>query len=115
MASDVGNGSTLTFASSSLGDLQSISVTINGNPVDLTDLADTKMVYLNGIPDIEITCQVTGKDTRDTSTAAGTIAIAWFDGNSESLSGNYIITNRSTSVGGVNQAIQTSLTFKPSA
>jgi hypothetical protein len=114
MASDVANGSTVTFASASIGDLQNIDVTIDGSPVDLTDLADTKMVYLNGIPDIEVQITTTGIDSRTTSTAAGTLAVAWFDGNSETLTGNWIITNARHS-GGVNTAITSQLTFKPSA
>jgi len=113
MPSDVMNGSTMTFGSA-VADLRSISLTVNGNPVDLTDLADSKMVYLNGIPDYEIQATVTGTSSIDPTDAAAALTIAWNDGTTLPSAVNYICTNASTS-GSVNGAIETTLTFKPAA
>lgn len=113
MPSDVMNGSTMTFGSA-VADLRSMSVSINGNPVDLTDLADTKMVYLNGIPDYEVQVTVTGTSGITPATSPAALTITWNDGTALPSAVNYICTNYSTS-GSLNGAIETTLTFKPAA
>lgn len=113
MASDVANGSTLTFGSS-VGDVVSLSITKNGNPIDMTDLADTTMKYLNGIPDFEVQATVTGATSIDPGDAAAALTLVWNDGQTDVSAVNYICTNVTTS-GSVNTRIESTITFKPSA
>lgn len=99
---------------SSVTNLRSVSLTINGNPIDLTDLADTKMVYVNGIPDYEIQATVTGVSTIDPTDAAQNLTVTFNDGTVLPSAASYICTNVSIS-NPLNGPIETTLTFKPSA
>lgn len=112
MPSDSANGSTLTFGSS-VSDVTNLSITKNGNPIDLTDLLDTKHVYINGIVDFEVSATVTGATAIDPSDAAAALTLTWNDGQTDVSAVNYICTNVTTS-GGVDSAITSNVTFKPS-
>ena len=108
------NGSTVTFATNSIGDLTSISFSDGANEIDVTNLGDAVHVFESGIPSLEVTLEVNGSPSVDRGDT-GAISISWNDGGSDG-SGvtTWLCTNRESS-GGVDEAITTSLTFVPFA
>lgn len=112
MPSDSSNGTTFTFGTLQ-SDVVSVNLTINGNPIDLTDLSDTKMVYINGIPDYEVQVTLIGTTSIDPTDSAAALSVAFNDGTTLPSAVNYICTNVSMSAG-VNNRIESTLTFKPS-
>lgn len=106
------NGSTLTFASALVGDLQSISFSEGGNPVDITTLSSAAHVFVNGKPSFEVTCTIGGGASLALG-AAGAMAIAFNDGTNETAATSMLVTNIETS-GDLDGAITTTYTFQPS-
>lgn len=109
--SDAFSGSTISFASSNVLQLVSISYDETGNEIDVTDAADTLMQYDAGTPDVTVTAEVIGTDHGISVGDTGAISISWNDGGSDSLS-SALCTGVSHS-GSVNDKLTASLTFKP--
>lgn len=113
MPSDCANGSTVTFDSVAIGEARDISFTEDGNPVDVTVLADTIHKFCNGATNIECVVEIVGSES--TSAVAigdtGALAIAWNDSGSDAIAAA-IVTNRDTS-GGLDGEIVTTYTFAP--
>lgn len=114
MADDGVQGSTISFAATPIGKVQSISVSEDGNPVDVSHLGSSVMTYIDGLPDVELTVEVIGVPAISRG-ATGVIAIAWNDGtNSDGGATTFLLANKSTG-GGKGEAITTTLTFKPAS
>lgn len=112
MSNKGANGSTFAFASTTTTAIHSISFKEDGNEVDLTTLDSAYHKFVAGIPSIECSIDVIGNVT-NTIGQTGAIAIAWFDGTSDSMT-TALITSLETS-GELDGEIKTSITFKPYA
>ena len=113
MADDCANGSTATFDSVAIGEARDISFTEDGNPVDITVLADTFHRFCNGATNIECVVEIVGSKSSSAVAVGdtGALAIAWNDSGSEAIA-HAIVTNRDTS-GGLDGEIVTTYTFAP--
>lgn len=113
MADDVTNGSTVTFDSVAIGELTSISFTEDGNPVDVTTLADTFHRFCNGATNIECVVDILGSESSSAVAIGdtGALAVAWNDSGDDAIT-DAIVTNRETS-GDLDGAITTTYTFAP--
>ncbi len=114
MPSDAFNGSTLTFEAAAQGDIIDIAVTENGNPVDVTNISSAMHLFVPGKSDFEITITTTGVSSLDIGDV-GSMSIAWNDGTTETFSSQDFVVTAKDRSGGLDGAINTSITFKPSA
>lgn len=110
MANDVSNGSTFTFGATAQADVRSIGWSENGNPVDVTVLGSANHFYEIGIPDTTATIEVVGISSVDVGDT-GTVAVAWFDGSSESY--DAMICTSKDANGSLDTELTTTLEFKP--
>lgn len=105
---EIANGTTLTFGSQ-LADLKSVSVTQNGQRVEITDLDDTSNIYEVGTVNLEVQCTVGGDGTGFTIGDQDSLTVAYNSGGDHSLS-DMILADVEDS-GEVNGVITTTLTF----
>jgi len=80
MANDGFNGSTVVFASATLGSLRGLSVSNNASEIDVTAASDTNATAVTGIPKIEITVDFVGSPPAIGAGSTGALTITWFDG-----------------------------------
>jgi hypothetical protein len=111
MPSDVGQGTTLSFGTS-MAKVVDINFSANGNPVDLSVLADTAHKYGAGLPDLEVQATHVGTGG-GTLNSTGALVIVWNDGTTDTL-GTYLMTSK-TKQTGVGGRIESRCTYKPSA
>lgn len=109
MASDSSNASSISFGGT-VSKVRSIGWTVNGNEIDVTNLADTAHEYLGGIPDYEVTVEVVGLHNVAIH-ATGALTISWNDGSQDSISSS--ILTQITQNANLDTELTTSLTFKP--
>lgn len=80
MANQGFNGSTIVFASVTIGNLRGITYSHKAPKINVTDASDTSGTQVIGIPMKSVTVDVVG-GTLPTATV-GALTIAWFDGTS---------------------------------
>lgn len=106
------NGSTLTFGATAQADVRSITFTEDSSPIDITTLGASEHLYESGLIDLELTAEAVGINAIDVGDT-GSVAIAWNDGGSDSVTGMICISKEAT--GSIDTEITTSLTFKQSS
>lgn len=79
MANDGFNGSTLVFASVTIGSLRGISFDKTYPTAVVTSSTDTDALEIPGIPKTEVSCDIVG-GTLPTATV-GFLAVTWMDGS----------------------------------
>ena len=111
--SDCGNGSTVSFDAVNIGEARDISFTEDGNPVDVTVLADTFHKFCNGASNIECVVEIIGSESASAVAIGdtGALAIVWNDTGTDAIAAA-IVTNRDTSTG-LDSEIVTTYTFAP--
>lgn len=73
------NGTTCTFGGTTYT-LNGVSLKIDGQKVDITDFAQASMIYKVGLPDYEITLDITGSTIPTVGTAGeGAVVLTWND------------------------------------
>ena len=112
MASDAFNGSTISIAAGDQVPLLDINYTEAGAEIDVTGCADATHTYEAGIEDVTATYTIVGGNALSVGDE-GAIAVAWFDGSSESMT-NGVVTNIVTS-GSLDDKITTAVTVRPTA
>ena len=105
------NGSTISFAAADQVPLRDISYDATAAEVDVTGAADTEATYEPGLKSRTFTCQIVGTSTITVGTK-GTVAIAWEDGSSASIT-NCALFGKTMS-GSKDSEILTDLRFRPS-
>lgn len=112
MPSLAAEGTTFTYGTPF--DMVSISVTQDGSPVEVTALTSAAHLFINGIPDYEITAELKGSTVLTLDHAAAVIAIVYNDGNTINFGGSlkWIVTkvDVNSAVGGT---IDMTVVFKP--
>ena len=113
MSSNAFEGTTISFAGTSLGDVVDIEFSENGNPIDVTSAADDFRRFLAGVENIECSITVFGVPATAINTT-GTLSVAWNDGTTDNGGGGSFLLSSKTRSGSVGGAITTRLTFVPS-
>lgn len=110
MASDSSNASSISFGGT-IAKVRSISWSVNGNQIDVTNLADTAHEYLLGIPDYEVTIEAVGLINMSLSTTPATLTISWNDGTQDMINSALIVSLQQNA--NLDTELTTSMTFKP--
>lgn len=111
MANDGAQGTTLTFAGTSIGKITDISFSQNGTPVEVTNLADTVNKFLGGTVDYQLNVTVIGISNRAIY-ATGAISVAFFDGTTDTGGANTFILMNKVPRASRNQPLGTELQFR---
>ena len=85
MANDGFNGSTVLFASVTLGDLRGIDYSETAAMADCSASDDTQKIYETGIPDAVATIDFVGGVPSVGVGSKGALAINWFDGATDNI------------------------------
>lgn len=109
MASDSSNASSISFGST-ISKVRSIGWSVNGNQIDVTNLADTAHEFLLGIPDYEVSVEAVGL-VNTTIGNTGALTISWNDGSQDSISSAILVAIQQNA--NLDTELTTSLTFKP--
>jgi len=104
------NTTAVTFTPA-IGELISASFDSEAPIFNVSNAADTTMIFERGQVDYTATAEINGSTTMTPETAAATFSIAWTDGNTDSLTTSGILTKVETR-GTLNTGITTTLTFK---
>jgi len=110
MANDGFNGSTVSFAGATLGDLRGARYRTSGVDVDVTNAAGTSKLFVAGIPDQEVSVDIVGTPSVAHG-ATGALTVNWFDGSNDTVAAAYV-TSFETS-GSMDGEITSTITFKP--
>lgn len=110
------NGTTVRFPTTAtsdvVGSLVSASYSSSGAKIDVSTLSSTKHIYEAGMPDNELTIEVTGEQATNCDVGdTGVLSIHWNSGGTNSF-GNAVVVSNETS-GEIDGAITTSITFAP--
>jgi len=91
--------------------LLSITYDKTAAEIDVTGAADSNHIYLSGIPDETITCEVVGMPTTvDVGTTAAQVLVTWGDATTETFTtGECVGISKS---GTLDDKVTTTLTFK---
>jgi hypothetical protein len=112
MANDGFNGSTVTFASATLGDLRGIDYSESGAEVDCTASDDTVKIFEVGITDQTVSVDFVGSPPSCGVGSKGALSIAWKDGGSDTITAA-IVTEIGTK-GQMDGEITSNIKLKPS-
>lgn len=114
MADDGFNGSTVDFASVTLGPLRSLGFRDTGARVPVHGSASAATQYEAGIPDPEVTVQFVGGLPAASCEigSAGGLVIAWQDGGVDGSIANVVVVDRQTD-GSMDGEILSSITLVP--
>jgi hypothetical protein len=107
--SNSANNMVLTFGSA-VAKVNSIGLSEDGNPIDVTSLDNDNNIFEVGTKNIELSVEVVGVNATMVG-ATGALSVAWNSGNTTVI-GQAICTNREIN-GSLNDRITTSLTFRP--
>lgn len=106
-------GTTVTFAGTNIGELVRVSSTETGNEIDVTNSVSPRHVYEAGQEDEEVSIEINGDADGVNVHDTGALVIVFNSGGTRNL-GTMLVTGRDSG-GGVDEAVTTTLTFKPSA
>lgn len=79
MANDGFNGSTVNFATVTLGSLRGVSVSKTAPEVNVTASGDTAAKVVSGIPKVEVTVDFIGGPPSLGPGSTGALVVNWFD------------------------------------
>jgi hypothetical protein len=85
MANDGFNGSTVVFASATLGDLRGIDYSETAAEADCTAADDTIKVYETGVPDRTVSVDFVGTAPAIGIGSKGALTITWNDGTTDGI------------------------------
>ena len=106
------NGSTVTFATASLGALRSIDFSETGAQVDTTGSSDAQKSFRAGIPDPTITVTVVGPLAAGVAIGTvGDIAITWQDTGTDGTISDCVAVDRGKT-GSMDGEMTSTYTFK---
>jgi len=114
MADDGFNGSTLDFASVTLGPLRSFGFRESGARVRVSGAGSTNHEYEAGIPDPELVVNFVGglPATSADIGSSGALVVAWNDGSTDGTLANAVIVDRGTD-GSMDGETLSSITLVP--
>lgn len=109
MASCAANGTDISFGTT-LTQVVSVKLAINGNPIDVTDLDSTAKEFIAGTEGWECTIEQNGA-TALTIHSTGSLTVSWNDGGTSTM-GNALISAVDISAT-EGDALKSSVTFVP--
>jgi len=109
MANKGFNGSTLVFASATVGSIRSITYGNKAAEVDVTGSGDSVKSYVSGIPDPDVSVEIVGGNALAIG-ATGALTITWFDASTDGVT-SAIVTEASTK-GNMDGEITSSYKFR---
>lgn len=110
MANEGFNGTTFSFGGN-LTPLVDCRMNESAAKVRITGSADSRHLYIAGLPDEEMTCTVVGVSTVAVGDT-GTITITWFDGQTDTITNCECFGNNRG--GALDGELTSQLTFAPS-
>lgn len=112
MATDSANGTTLTFGTTTVAKITSITFNGDSNAIDVTGLTNASHQYVSGIPNANLTVECIGTSALTVGTT-NAVTVAWNSGHTDSITAA-IITGVSHS-GALDGALTSTITIQPYA